>query len=157
VSRIRSNPLIQLVDEVARLQGRIGSLFGAVHAQSGLRPMEDLVLNAIVEADTPPTVPQIGRSLGHPRQVIQRAVNTLLTDGFLERLPNPDHKRAPLFALTAKGERLKEHTDRMALEIADGFLQQDDPERCKRLVGELRELRKSLEAFARDTRPGDTQ
>lgn len=154
MSRLRSNPLIQLVDEVSRLQGRIGSLFAAVHAESGLKSMEDLVLNAVCEADSPPTVPQIGRSLGHPRQVIQRAVNDLSRDGLIERLPNPDHKRAPLLTVTGRGKQLKALTDGLALGIANAFLQQDDPGRCERLAKELREVRRALEAFSRETQQG---
>ncbi len=154
MSRLRANPLIQLLDEVSRLQGRFGSLFAEVHAESGLKHMENLVLNAIVEADTPPTAAQIGRSLGHPRQVVQRAVNDLADDGFLERLPNPDHKRAPLLAVTRKGEQLKERTDRMALAICDAFFQEANPVRCSQLVADLRQQRRALEAFAREGTSG---
>ncbi len=149
MSRLKANPLIQLLDEVSRLQGRFGSLFAEVHAESGLKHMEDLVLNAIVEADSPPTAAQIGRSLGHPRQVVQRAVNDLAEAGFLERLPNPGHKRAPLLAVTQKGEHLKERTDRMALAICDAFFQNSSPENCTQLVAELRQQRRAIEAFAR--------
>jgi len=148
-SRLQSNPLMQLVDEVSRLQGRVGSLFEEVQAASGLKPMQDLVLTAVFEAASPPTVPQIGRSLGHPRQVIQRAVNDLADGGFIQRLPNPDHKRAPLLTVTAKGAGLKERTDAMALSIADAFLQGFDLQQCSRLAGELREMRRAIEAFAR--------
>ncbi|TGD70997.1 MarR family transcriptional regulator [Mangrovimicrobium sediminis] len=156
MSRVKSSPLIQLVDEVSRLQGRFTSLFEPVQSYSGLKRMGDLVLNAVYEADSPPTVPQIGRSLGHPRQVIQRVVNELAADGLLERLPNPDHKRAPLLGVTDRGRALKETTDDVALDIANTFLQYAaDAEECTRLARELRELRRALEAFARETQEAD--
>ncbi|MFV8819999.1 MarR family winged helix-turn-helix transcriptional regulator [Haliea sp. E17] len=153
-SQLKSNPLIALVDEVSRLQGRFGSLFDTVHAASGLKLMQDIVLNAVYEADRPPTVPQIGRSLGPPRQVIQRAVNELVDEGLLQRLPNPDHKRAPLFAVTAKGLQLKQRTDAIALAICDDFFRSNEPQQCEQLAGELRQLRKALEAFARQRQAG---
>ena len=147
---LKSHPLVQLVDEVARLQGRLQSLFAEVQQSSGLKTMEELVLNAIVEADRPPTVPQIGRSLGHPRQVIQRAVNNLLEEGYLEKQPNPDHKRAPMFTLTAKGQGLKQRSDVQALEIADAFLGRIAGERCIELALGLKEVRRAMEALARE-------
>lgn len=147
--KLKSNSLVQLVDEVARLQGRFQSLFADVHAETGLKAMEDLVLNAIAEADTPPTVPQIGRSLGHPRQVIQRAIDALVDYGFLRKLPNPDHKRAPLFEMTKKGGELKRRSDAQALAIADAFLRTGQRLRCKHLAEELKVVRKAIEAFSR--------
>ncbi|WP_317930433.1 helix-turn-helix domain-containing protein [Halioxenophilus sp. WMMB6] len=146
---LTDNPLIQLVDEVSRLQGRFKTLFADVHRETGLKAMEDLVLNAIVEADKPPTVAQIGRSLGHPRQVIQRAVNDLVDSGFLAKQANPDHKRAPLFALTTKGEALKIRSNRKALAIADAFLRSIPSQQCQQLANELKAVRKAMESFAR--------
>lgn len=144
---LKANPLIQLVDEVSRLQGRFKSLFAELHAGTGLKSMQDLVLNAIVEADKPPTVPQIGRSLGHPRQVIQRAVNDLVDDGFLKKSQNPDHKRAPLFTLTEKGKRLKRRSDAEALAIADAFLEKVPGQQCARLAEDLKAVRRAMQVF----------
>lgn len=150
---LKSNPIIRLVDEVTRLQGRIKSLFDDVHKETGLKTMEDVVLTAIAEADTPPTVPQIGRSLGHPRQVIQRAVNDLLEAGYLQRLNNPDHKRAPLFMVTAKGLSLKAKSDAQALAVANAFLQANKNADYENLAQQLQEVRRAIERFSRDKNP----
>ena len=147
---LKANPLIRLIDEVARFGGRVQSLFEDVHSETGLKTMENLVLNAIVEADFTPTVPQIGRSLGHPRQVIQRTVNDLVDAGFVEKLPNPDHKRAPLLGVTKKGSKLKEWSDTQALAVANAFLGNVDPCFCEKLALELKEVRKAIEVFSRD-------
>ena len=61
------NALIGLVDEVTRLSGRLKSTFAASRREAGLNESEMMVLNAVVEASRPPTVPQIGRSMGQPR------------------------------------------------------------------------------------------
>lgn len=147
---LKGNPLIQLVDEMSRLQGRIKSLFAPVNEASTLKSMEEIVLTAIFESNNPPTVPQIGRSLGHPRQVIQRAVNDLANDGYIKRLPNPDHKRAPLLAMTGKGNKLKHRTDAIALDIAEGFLQQFKDVDFQQLSVELNKVRKGIETYSRD-------
>src|SRR5882724_3839651 len=96
ISAVARHPLVHLIDEVIRLRGRLQSLFAGVGAASGLAPMESTVLTAVVESHTTPTVSQIGRSLGHPRQVIQRAANNLIAARLLETTPNPGHKRAAL-------------------------------------------------------------
>ena len=48
-----------------------------------------LVLSAVAGALSPPTVPQIGRSLGHPRQVIQRIADALVARGLIGFEDNP--------------------------------------------------------------------
>ncbi len=118
-SRLKSNPLFCVVDEVVRIQSRFSSLFEELRDMSGLNRTENTVLTAVLEARVPPTVPQIGRSLGHPRQVIQRAVDQLEGRGLVEKHANPDHKRVPLLAGTARAYESKRQTDRMAMEIAD--------------------------------------
>ncbi len=154
MSQLRANPLIQLVDELARTQGRVKHLFAEVTADSGLGSTDSLVLAAILESSTPPTVPQIGRSLGHPRQVVQRAVNKLVDAGYIHKLPNPDHKRAPLLAATPAGSALKQRGDRLALDVADSFLDSIDQGRVTRLVDELHAVRQAIEGFLRDRQGG---
>src|SRR5689334_19396250 len=112
------NALIGLVDEVTRLSGRLKSTFAASRREAGLNESEMTVLNSVVEARTPPTVPQIGRSMGQPRQLIQRAANSLIEAGLLEAAPNPDHKRAVLLRATEQGMTLKREADARAEAIA---------------------------------------
>ncbi len=150
LSALRSNPLIQLVDEMARIQGRVKHLFRGVREESGLGSTDGLVLAAILEAERPPTVPQIGRSLGHPRQVIQRAVNKLEDQGLIDKLPNPDHKRAPLLAATPQGIEFKQRSDRRALAVAEKFLAEVDPQQFARLAEELTGARRAIERYLRE-------
>ncbi|MDB5724277.1 MAG: transcriptional regulator [Novosphingobium sp.] len=112
------NPLIGLVDEVTRLHGRLKTAFSPARRSVGLGQSEMTVLNAVVEAERPPTVPQIGRSMGSPRQLIQRSANVLMEAGLVEAAPNPDHKRAALLIPTQKGIELKRQADAKADEIA---------------------------------------
>ena len=84
----------------SRLQGRLKGAFTDSRLSTGLGETEMTVLNAVAEAPSPPTVPQIGRALGHPRQVIQRAANALITAGLIATRDNPDHKRAVLLIPT---------------------------------------------------------
>ena len=108
-----------------------------------------MVLNAVVEADRPPTVPQIGRSLGAPRQLVQRAANALLARGLIEAVANPDHKRAALLCATARGVALKREADGAADAIGAALSAEIGEEAARAATRSLRELRKALEARLR--------
>lgn len=144
-----SNPLVRLTDEVVRLQGRIKSIFAGSNGVTGLPAMELTVLTAVIEASSAPTVPQIGRSLGRPRQVIQRATNALIEAGLIEAVPNPNHKRAPLLLPTRRGKAVKRKADLCALKTANAFLRRVDAARCSRLAEDLRDLRGEIEDYLR--------
>lgn len=150
VESLKQNPLVMLVDEVSRMQGRVKSLFAEVHADTGLRPVENLVLNAIEESASPPSVSQIARSIGQPRQVIQRAVNELDEAGYIKKLPNPAHKNVPLLALKAKGSKLKEKSNARSLAIAEEFLSRVDRDHYRDIALALKVMRKELETFSRE-------
>lgn len=121
MSHAPNDPLSRLADEVSRANGRLKSLFADVRRQVDLGDSELLVLSAVVSAQHAPTVPQIGRSLGHPRQLIQRAANNLIERGLVEGVANPDHKRAPLLVATPAGLALKARADAHAQAIAARF------------------------------------
>lgn len=141
------NALIGLVDEVTRLSGRLKSTFAASRREAGLNESEMTVLNSVVEARTPPTVPQIGRSMGQPRQLIQRAANSLIEAGLLEAAPNPDHKRAVLLRATEQGMTLKREADARAEAIAEELTLDIAATRAATLA--VRAIRKQLEARLR--------
>jgi DNA-binding MarR family transcriptional regulator len=143
------NPLVGLVDEISRLNGRLKSAFAASRRAVDLCESEMMVLNAVVEAERSPTASQIGRSLGHPRQLIQRAANALMTRGLIEAVPNPDHKRAALLRATRKGTALKRTADMRADSIAGAFAPELDLDSVRNTTQGLRAIRKQLEARLR--------
>lgn len=143
------HPVIALIDEVIRVNSRLRSVFEGTTEFSGLNSMQLTVLTAVVESKSPPTVPQIGRSLGHPRQVINRAVKVLLEEGLIEALDNPDHKRAQLLVATKTGEQLKRKTDAKAEAAADQLLSTIDAATFNKLTKDLQNLREQIEQHAR--------
>ncbi|WP_232666838.1 MarR family winged helix-turn-helix transcriptional regulator [Pseudonocardia sp. TRM90224] len=64
-------------------------------------------IRAVLEVlrDGPRSVPDVGRDLLMPRQVVQRLCDQAQQLGLVERRPNPAHRRSQLIALTAEGER----------------------------------------------------
>lgn len=143
------HPLVGLSDELIRLNGRMKALFAGARRSEGLGDSELSVLNAVVEADRPPTVPQIGRSFGQPRQIVQRAANSLMAAGLIEAAPNPDHKRAVLLRATEQGTALKREMDARADAIARDLSAEVDLEAVRAATRALRTVRKQLEAQLR--------
>jgi DNA-binding MarR family transcriptional regulator len=144
-----SNPVIALFDEVIRINGRLKSIFSDVRETTGLSAMEITVLTSVVESQVAPTVPQIGRSLGNPRQVIQRAANALISAKLIHTAPNPHHKRAPLLQATPRGQRLKRKADASAAQAIRSLLRSIDKVKCRRVAAELQQLRHAFEAVLR--------
>jgi DNA-binding MarR family transcriptional regulator len=118
MNRERAETFIRFLDEYYRLRGRIALGLYHVYAED-LTQIEVVVLNAVAGAAQPPTVPQIGRSLGHARQVIQRAATSLMQRGLITTVHNPDHKRAHRLVPTDLGRAAKRQADLEGLKMAD--------------------------------------
>ena len=148
------HPLVGLSDELIRLGGRLKSLFADARRNAGLGDSELNVLNSVVEAEHLPTVSQIGRSIGQPRQLIQRAANALVDAGLIETLPNPDHKRAVLLRATEQGVAVKREVDARADEIAEAVWAAGQGNGVREATDALRTIRQQLEAKLREFEDG---
>lgn len=139
--------LIDILGEVNRLAGLCGILFARIREDSGLSGIEVLTLIAIAHSPSPPTVPQVGRSLGHPRQVIQRAVRELENAGLIELAPNPGHKRALLLKATPAGEKLGADIDAATEAIVSVLADGADADALSAIRGGLAALRGRINAY----------
>jgi DNA-binding MarR family transcriptional regulator len=137
--------LIELLDELAKVRGRTATAFRGIRAMHGLSELENVVLTAVTGARYPPTVPQIGRSLGHPRQVVQRAADALAARSLVQWLDNPDHKRARLLVPTGEGKRLRKLADLAGLERARQLTATLDPALFAATLDGLRTIRLAIE------------
>jgi DNA-binding MarR family transcriptional regulator len=146
---VSSHPLARVFDEVIRLRSRLQTVFAGTLVGSGLSSLEMTVLTAVIEARMSATVPQIGRSIGHHRQVIQRGANSLVEAGLLAIAPNPDHKRAHLLRATAKGEASYARAKKRAQEATRGLMQTLESKDCERLAQDLLKLRTRIESYLR--------
>lgn len=149
----RHTQLDLLIDAVSRIRGRLKSSFASANHVSGLTDIESTVLTAVAGARTPPTVAQIGRSLGHPRQVIQRAANQLIDAGLIATQPNPDHKRALLLVATAAGRDVDAAAHAHAAQIAERLMQSVDAAAVVEATALLNRIRAQIEAHLRQETP----
>jgi DNA-binding MarR family transcriptional regulator len=62
------------------------------------------VLHSLLQSEK--TASEIARERGATRQATLRVVDALLAEGWLQRVTNPRHRRAPLLRVTALGARI---------------------------------------------------
>lgn len=77
----------------------------------GMRAVLDVLASA-----GPMTVPGVATLLDLARQGVQRLVNELMAEGFVESQPNPRHRRSALIVLTTRGEEMAARIRRTELE-----------------------------------------
>ncbi len=114
---------------VFRLNGLLvewGNHFSQPH---GLTTARWQVLGAIALAPEPPNIPQIAATMGVTRQGVLKQINLLVDEGLVQPLPNPAHKRSPLYALTRIGQTtfdaMNERWNKHAQKMAAGFTAAD--------------------------------
>jgi len=140
--------MIQLIDEIVRGRSRLpGS--ATFYERAELQGLPGTVLTSVVLAAHPPTVPQIGRSLGYPRQTIQRQADLLVEHGLVRFVDNPDHKRAHRLVATEAGQALHLAADRRSRSWAARFTAELSAEALATTVETLRLIRRRLEHDAK--------
>jgi DNA-binding MarR family transcriptional regulator len=148
-SSVASGPVAELtglISELFLLQGRLTSIFAGIRDIADLSGVEALTLSAVISADRPVTVPQIGRSLGHARQVIQRAARVLEGRGLITTRDNPGHKRAAFLVATDAGLEVKRRFDRTAHDVMAILAQDLDRATVRTTQEGLLTLRRVVEA-----------
>jgi DNA-binding MarR family transcriptional regulator len=132
--------------EVFRLNGRLLTVGDRTVAPLGLTSARWQVLGAVAYAPHPGPVAHVARAMGLTRQNVRRIVGDLVLDGLLALRPNPNHRRAPLVVLTAKGKAT--FADAMRLwaprtrQLAEGLA----AEAVETTIETLRRLREGLSA-----------
>lgn len=125
----KADKLTTITLSVFRLNGQFvewGNHFSQPH---GLTTARWQVLGAIALASQPPNIPQIAAAMGVTRQGVLKQINLLVDEGLVQPLPNPAHKRSPLYVLTKIGQTtydaLADRWNRHAQKIAAGFTAAD--------------------------------
>lgn len=147
VARLARTPdgeqITQIILETFRLNGRLVDHGDRMTKDLGLSSARWQVLGSVdVE---PLTVAEIARRMGLRRQSVQRTVNSLRADGFVELEQNPNHRRAKLVQLTEKGFKGLEETYRRQVEWVNGLAEGMSTESLKETIRTMYELRMKLE------------
>ena len=106
-----------------KLNGQMMGAGDAIARPAGITAAWWQVIGAVLRE--PKTVAGIGRQMGISRQAVQRIANRLIAEGLLESMPNPAHKRSPLFAPTDKAweaiERIVPEQTAFSSRMAEAF------------------------------------
>jgi len=136
--------LTQLILEVFRANGRLLAVGDDLTSDLGLTSSRWQILGAIVQAQSPLTVPSIARNMGLQRQSVQRTIDLLHAEGLLAFENNPHHLKAKLVTLTKQGvavyKKVAAIQTSWANEISTGF----DLEELDTAIRILRSLRDKL-------------
>jgi DNA-binding MarR family transcriptional regulator len=131
-----------LYDVVRQIRPLHRALHRAVAARlegSGITVAVRAVLERLLD-EGPQTVPQIGRSLGLPRQFVLRTVHAAEHAGLVLSAPNPAHRRSSLIKLTSAGlsriQSIRRGEQSVLAKLARR-LRRDDVEACLRVLGLL--------------------
>lgn len=115
----------EIVLEVFKLSGLLVIEGDRLTEDYGLSSARWKVLGALNFSPVPMTVPQIAHAMGQTRQGVQRLVNEMKQDGFVDFQDNPYHKKAKIIALTAKGKKAYQQVDSKQIpwanSLASGF------------------------------------
>jgi DNA-binding MarR family transcriptional regulator len=71
----------------------------------GLTSARWQVMGALALADGPMTTPKIASAMGLTRQGVQKQLNVLVSEKFLDQIDNPKHKRSPVYVLSNLGKK----------------------------------------------------
>jgi DNA-binding MarR family transcriptional regulator len=91
--------------DLFRLNNRLLAAGDRLVAELGLTSARWQILGAVTGAQRPQPVAWLARDLGASRQNVQRIVNDLAGEGWVEFQPNPHHRRAQLVVLTDEGRQ----------------------------------------------------
>ncbi|MDH7797724.1 MULTISPECIES: MarR family winged helix-turn-helix transcriptional regulator [unclassified Beijerinckia] len=96
--------ITDLIITIFRANGALLRVGDALMKDLGVTSTRWQVLGGI--GDAPKTVAQIARDFGLSRQGVLWVVQTLVKDGIVEQVDNPNHRRAQLVQLTTHGRKL---------------------------------------------------
>jgi DNA-binding MarR family transcriptional regulator len=109
--------LSELVAAVRRLDRELDATARTLHQDAGLSVAERQLL-LILRREGPLTMPVLAERKGATRQYVRQTLVPLAKRGLVERLPNPEHRRSPLIALSDAGRTVM----REALRREGGWL-----------------------------------
>lgn len=106
--------LTEIMLAIFRVNGRLLEKGDELVAPLRITSARWQLLGAIALGGQALTAPQIGDAMGLTRQAVQKQLNRMIEEGFVEQLVNPRHERSPLYGLTTVGQSTFRHA--MALE-----------------------------------------
>jgi DNA-binding MarR family transcriptional regulator len=103
--RTKADMLTEIMLAIFRVNGRLLEKGDELVAPLHITSSRWQLLGALALGGGLLTAPQIGEAMGLTRQAVQKQLNKMIDEGFVEQSPNPRHERSPLYSLTPLGKR----------------------------------------------------
>ncbi|WP_404429632.1 MarR family winged helix-turn-helix transcriptional regulator [Microbacterium lacus] len=142
----RSGPLGTMFGELTRALAVANTLGDKLLAPEGETVARWGILDEF--SGSPQAVPAVARRMRQARQSVQRIADVLVAEGYLRRVPNPEHRRSPLYECTAAG---KEVLDRLPSALSGWYAELTrtfTSEEIDQLTVLTRRLRQAAEEFS---------
>jgi DNA-binding MarR family transcriptional regulator len=105
---------------------------------------QEMHLLRCLVVDGPRTIGQLRYRQQLTRQYVHTTLKSLESRGFVERQPNPRHKRSPLFAATEAGQQLWRDIHERSRQAVDPFIQDIAEEDVATTTATLKTLREKF-------------
>lgn len=132
-----------LVVEVFRVNGLALVAGDVLAAPAGLTSSRWQVLGVV--DDAPASVSIVARAMGLTRQSVQLTVNTLVREGHVELVDNPQHRTARLISITPSGRKALRKVEARHAEWAHRLGARLGAARLRATLDGLRQVREALE------------
>lgn len=142
-SRTNAELLTRVMLLTFRANGHLLQAGDDLVAPFGLTSSRWQVLGALWSR--PGTVSDVARMMGLTRQSVQRTADTLEKEKFISFEPNPNHARAPLLALTAKGNAALQKATKAQKNWSKNLAKSQSGGELQAAVAALEKLVQSLE------------
>lgn len=116
--------LENLILETFSLNGKLTRFGDHFTVEDGLSGSRWQILGALYHSENPLTSPQLAEKTGMTRQGMQKQLNQLLEQGFLQMQDNPHHKRSSQFLLSAHGKAVYEAITQRWIQTATPWAEQ---------------------------------
>ena len=134
-----------LILETFRLNGALLSAGNQLTKPHGLTSARWQVMGAIQLAGQTLTVAQIARRMGLTRQAVQQIINILKQQDLVGLQVNLDHKRAPLFSISTKGEKVMAAIEKAQITWVNELSENLSEQQLNQALGTLRSARIRIE------------
>jgi DNA-binding MarR family transcriptional regulator len=136
--------LMELIEETILLFRRLRVISSALHGDGIPIAGQRGVLMDLANGG-PQTVPAMARVRGVSRQNIQVLIDRFLSEGFVELIENPAHKRSKLVRLTTKGRKLTDEMTKRETEMLASLDVKIPAAQIENTTNVLRSFRDSLQ------------
>lgn len=116
----------------------------------------DYVIAAYLGGSGPMTLAELGRALDSPARAVEERLTTLIRDGLVGRVPNPDHAAPPRFTLTPRGRAIFERQRSENIAGLESVLSRWDDGDVAVLIGYLGRLSDGIDEANRRRQTANT-